>query len=141
MTAIKGEYANLKPVKTRKVWVLEVEIPEEEIQYVTEVLGFPKQGEQKWLGIALLDTRIISGSTNIKKPEVSREIKCAVMLCKDVQFMHYLEVNTEDEAREELCRRCGISSRNELKDNLEAKEKLKQLHYNFHEYKRWGTYD
>ena len=40
MTAIKGVYGGLRPVKTRKIWVLEIEIPEEEIKHVTDIMGF-----------------------------------------------------------------------------------------------------
>lgn len=52
----------------------------------------------------------------------SNRVQKAAMLCKDSRFQDYLRVNNEDEAAEELCKRCGIESRTELHGNEVAKK-------------------
>lgn len=53
--------------------------------------------------------------------EYNNRVKKAGMLCRDDRFQTFLEVNSEDEAATELCKRCGISSRTELHGNPQAK--------------------
>jgi len=53
--------------------------------------------------------------------EYDNRVKKAGMLCRKHSFQEYLEVNTEDEAAAELCKRCGIESRTELHGNAQAK--------------------
>lgn len=54
--------------------------------------------------------------------EYENRVKKAGMLCRDERFQDFLEVNSEDEAAVELCKRCGIESRTELHGNAQAKE-------------------
>ena len=53
--------------------------------------------------------------------EYNNRVKKAGMLCRDDRFHDFLEVNSEDEAAAELCKRCGIASRTELHGNPQAK--------------------
>lgn len=53
--------------------------------------------------------------------EYNNRVKKAGMLCRDERFQDFLEVNSEDEAAAELCKRCGIESRTELHGNADAK--------------------
>lgn len=61
---VSGDYTTFKHVKTRKVVVLEIEVPEERFQEVISKLGMPIGGESKPVAVALLDTQIAS------KPDV-----------------------------------------------------------------------
>lgn len=54
--------------------------------------------------------------------EYENRVKKAGMLCRDERFQDFLEVNSEDEAAAELCKRCGIESRTELHGNAQAKD-------------------
>lgn len=54
--------------------------------------------------------------------EYENRVKKAGMLCRDERFQDFLEVNSEDEAAMELCKRCGIESRTELHGNAQAKD-------------------
>lgn len=54
--------------------------------------------------------------------EYENRVKKAGMLCRDERFQDFLEVNSEDEAAVELCKRCGIESRTELHGNAQAKD-------------------
>jgi hypothetical protein len=53
--------------------------------------------------------------------EYDNRVKKAGILCRKQHFQDFLEVNTEDEAAAELCKRCGIESRTELHGNAQAK--------------------
>jgi hypothetical protein len=53
--------------------------------------------------------------------EYTNRVKKAGMLCRNDNFQDFLEVNSEDEAAAELCKRCGIESRTELHGNAQAK--------------------
>ena len=53
--------------------------------------------------------------------EYTNRVKKAGMLCRNDNFQDFLEVNSEDEAAVELCKRCGIESRTELHGNAQAK--------------------
>jgi len=53
--------------------------------------------------------------------EYTNRVKKAGMLCRNDHFQDFLEVNSEDEAAAELCKRCGIESRTELHGNAQAK--------------------
>lgn len=52
----------------------------------------------------------------------SNRVQKAAMLCKELKFHDFFEVNTENEAAVELCKRCGIESRTELHGNEVAKQ-------------------
>lgn len=55
---IKAEFTHFKHLKTRKVVVLECEIPEELFQEAIMTLGMPIGGQSKPVAIALLDPDI-----------------------------------------------------------------------------------
>ena len=54
-------------------------------------------------------------------------VKQAAMLCKTQSFQQFLNATFEDEATNELCKRCGIQSRSELNGNANAKSRFDQL--------------
>lgn len=55
MTVVSGEYVTFKHLKTRKVVVLEIEIPEENFEDVVHKLGIPISGRSKPVAVALLN--------------------------------------------------------------------------------------
>lgn len=55
-TIIQAEYTNIKTVKTRNVFRIELEIPYEQSQEFLAKFGMPGQGDhQKWVALALMD--------------------------------------------------------------------------------------
>ena len=74
--------------------------------------------------------------------EGKRAVTRAVMLCKDDKFWQFLveigergtDKSPEEAARAYLCERLGISSRSEIKDNLDAQERLEGL---MQQYRKW----
>jgi len=111
---IAGEYVTFKHVKTRKVVVLEVEVPEELFQDVITKLGMPIGGESKPVAVCLLNSKIINKEylpngtdaakelgmdgpitqfTVTKREEKSEGEKLrirAVMLCKEESFHRFV---------------------------------------------------
>lgn len=161
MTAIKGVYAGLKPIKTRKVWIVEIEVPEEEIKHVTDILGFPNQSESQWVGIALLDESVVKENLTTEK-SVIRKIRTtqnnnelsineksegdklrvrAVMLAKDEEFQGWLGLHTEESTAGYVRRWCKIKSRSELTTNIAAQEKFKELIEKFKDWKFEHNYE
>lgn len=52
--------------------------------------------------------------------EYNNRVKRAGMLCKSKAFHDFLETDSEADAVDELCKRCGIESRTELHGNTKA---------------------
>jgi hypothetical protein len=65
----------------------------------------------------------------------SNRVQKAAMLCKEPKFHDFLEVNTENKAAVELCKRCGIESRTELHGNEVAKQIFDDLVKEYETYK------
>jgi hypothetical protein len=57
------------------------------------------------------------------------------MLCRESKFHDFLEVISEADAANELCKRCGIESRTELHGNEVAKQLFDDLVKEYEAYK------
>lgn len=66
--------------------------------------------------------------------EYNDRVKKAGMLCRDSQFQDFLNVNSEDEAAAEVCKRCDMKSRTELHGNELAKAHFDGL---LKDYEQW----
>lgn len=132
---VHGEYITFKHVKTRKVVILEVEVPEELFQDVITKLGMPIGGESKPVAVALLDAGHLKNSRTLEKAQGEQtegELlrTKAVLLCKTQLFWHYVKCAWGEE--EETCRAyildyCFITSRSELAANIQAQIKFKEI--------------
>lgn len=145
---IKGEYVTFKHIKTRKMVVLEIEVPEENFQEVITKLGMPIGGESKHVAIALIDADDYDESNEVVKESLTTEQSegdklriRAVMLCKEREFQICCEsldksriVFNENHARDFICEYCNIKSRSELAHNPYAQMKFRTLE---HKFKDW----
>lgn len=52
---IRGTFSDWRPVKTRGVLQLVIEVPVEQAQHVMDTLGFPMPGEEKFVAVALMN--------------------------------------------------------------------------------------
>ena len=68
--------------------------------------------------------------------EYSNRVQKAGMVCRELKFQEFLEVENEASAAHELCKRCGIESRTELHGNEIAKQLFDDLlkEYEAHQY-------
>jgi len=142
MSAIKGVYAGLKPVKSRKIWVLEIEIPEEHIKHVTDIMGFPNQSESQWVGVTLLKDPVVKDSLTTEKSNNLRTR--AIIMCTEGEFRRFCHEDhiecSESVAREYILKRCGIESRNELAHNTDAQKKFLKIVQDFKDWQASERY-
>lgn len=142
---VAGEYVTFKHVKTRKVVVLEIEVPEEGFQEVITKLGMPVGGESKPVAVALLDKEALNQSDLTPKEQTEGEKlrTRAVLLCKSGEFPAFVNHSlpssvgtpSESECAWFIRNACGIGSRSVLTTNLEAQAKFKQLLEQFESWK------
>ena len=59
--------------------------------------------------------------------EYNNRVQKAGMMCRNKDFQSFLETDSEEEAAEALCKRCGIASRTELHGNTKAQALFDQL--------------
>jgi Zn ribbon nucleic-acid-binding protein len=57
----------------------------------------------------------------------TNRVQKAGMLCRQPQFQDFMRANSEDEAAQKLCVRCGIASRSELNGNYDAQTAFDEL--------------
>lgn len=150
---IAGEYVTFKHVKTRKVVVLEVEVPEELFQDVIAKLGMPIGGESKPVAVCLLNcdnknhnvteeiTPVVKESLTTEKSEGDKLRERACILCKERHFQIFCEyldkdiiVANEDAARDFMLVYCKIKSRKELVTDTAAQLRFDNLIFNYMEW-------
>lgn len=137
---ISGEYITFKHIKTRKVVVLEIEIPEENFERVISTLGMPIGGESKPVAVALLDLKKDFDKKCDKTEGEKLRIK-AVMLCKQQDFQEFiLDIfapqlpDRELNARQIIYELCSIKSRSDLTIDIKAQNKFHEL---LSQYESW----
>ncbi len=155
MSAIRADYRTTKHVPSRKCYQLVMEVPEEDFPSVCQVLGYPRTGENTYVGIALLDKSVIrengtteqrvnnAQSNSPEKPDSSESDKLrvrAVMLAKENDFQQFLKdvyfsAPSEIAARNTMCNICHIESRSELATNEAAQARFAELLVRFHSWK------
>lgn len=59
--------------------------------------------------------------------QYNNRVQKAGILCREPKFYDFLEVKDEEDAIEEVCKRCGIQSRTELHGNVTAKQLFDNL--------------
>ena len=55
----------------------------------------------------------------------------AGMLCRDSKFMEYMHTDNEEKARQALCDWCRVSSRAQIDDDQNAKDRFDTMHSSF----------
>jgi len=119
---IRGTYSDFKLVKTRNVVQMIIEVPVEEAERVTATFGIPHPQEEKWVAVALLDTRKVENNTRANKA-----IQQAGILSKEIDFGNFLkkkvlEVEPKDtnSIANGIRAITGVKSRSEFKNNETA---------------------
>lgn len=133
---IRGNYSDLKAVKTRSVVQIIIEVPIEQGEAVVKAFGFPQPGNEIPVAIA----RMTPDNNDTEKPEPAKRhfgdmprSQQAGMLCSDPTFQNWLlglSLFTKSTEIERVARtanilrgRLGIKSRCELDSDDEGAEK------------------
>lgn len=134
---IQGEYITFKHVKTRKVVVLEIEIPEEAFQDVISKLGMPIGGESKPVAVALLGESVPKIKIQTKGEKLRTK---SVILCNDNLFKEWCEYYCKDEPRAAILSWCGVTSRAEIATFATAQDLFEQMLEKFDTWKFANQY-
>tara|TARA_Y100000310_G_scaffold343106_1_gene449215 strand:+ start:356 stop:805 length:450 start_codon:yes stop_codon:yes gene_type:complete len=125
--AIRGTYADLKFIKSRKVVQMVVEVPIEAGGALVEAFGVPRPDEEVWVAVALLrsDEDDIEIKPNTFTPTPFHELprtQQAGILCADERFQKWLGARSQEHAASVVKRKCGITSRRRLNDGDGARD-------------------
>ena len=120
---VRGTYADLKFIKTRKVVQMVIEMPIEAGAAVVEVFGVPQPDQEVWCAVARLNG--VASETppeRQSKPfhELSR-VQQSGILCKDVNFQEWLGARSTENAISMVKRKCTVTSRRNLEHGDGAK--------------------
>jgi hypothetical protein len=141
MTAIKAAFADWRPVKSRGVLQLVLEVPVEQTKLVLDTLGAPIPGTEKWVGVALLNppgagTEATHGSVASPAPPPPEKpanapggayAKRAGILCNDSRFMGWLGTPDTASAAAWLRSITGVASRREYDSDPAARQRFLDL--------------
>lgn len=126
LAAIKATWATYKPVPTRNVLQLTLEVPLEQQEEVFRRLGYPVPGRETWVGVALMNVQ-----KDPKKPRQSWEsmsrAQQAGLMCSRLGFWEWLDVSGSDAAADYVRRYCGVESRAKLDTDQKAGAKWDAL--------------
>lgn len=145
--AIRATYADIKTVRTRKVYQIVFEGPIEEMGAAMDLFGPPMPDAEVWAGIARLkapaaDQQQIEHANDESAPTrpLSQQ---AGYLCNIVAFRRFLEETGEgdrvdgvDDAAAEVRRRCGVQSRSELDSNQVAARLFRNIRADYDNWMR-----
>lgn len=138
LAVIRGTFSDWRPVKSRSVLQLVIELPIEQTQDVLDRLGVPIPGVEKWVAVALLKDSVEAVEpVEPQKPAPVVELKPARkwhdmkpsqqagMLCADPLFLQFIRHRTNnstiDDTAEWVRGQCAVRSRAELDEDPFAK--------------------
>jgi hypothetical protein len=147
MTAIKAAFADWRPVKSRGVLQLVLEVPVEQTKHVLDTLGAPIPGTEKWVGVALLvppgasTSEPASTSQGESPSKAAGDVgaspqtkahaapggtyaKRAGILCNDSRFMGWLGTPDTASAAAWLRSITGVASRREYDTDPAARQRF-----------------
>lgn len=137
MVAVAGQFVKLDAVPTRKVVRVVLEMPIETADSVIKALGgYPDPANAKWVGLALLKGE--PSRNTLKGGKVAQR---AGILCEEGGFRRFLadragrpNIFTAEEAKQEIYRICGVTSRAHLDHDDDAARLFAELD---NEYSAW----
>ena len=145
MSALIADYRTNKHIPSRKCYQLILEVSEEAFPEVCDILGYPRTGENTYVGIALLDKAILSKKETTEQSEGEKLRTRAVLICKDKLFCEFITEEmpqirpngtaNEDDAAFFIRTTCHISSRSMLATNEQAQQSFRALMDRFNAWK------
>lgn len=136
MSALAGNFADFKIIKTRSVLQIVVEIPIEQGQKALELLGIPQPGQEIPVAIARLvappkaidpDKSSRAKEAYATKDNMQKAVVRAAMLCKEAKFQDYIAVASPEMAANWMRRHLGVEHRSEIASNEDAYENFLHL--------------
>jgi hypothetical protein len=134
MDALRATYADIKTVRTRKVYQIVFEGPIEEMGMAMALFGPPSPDAEVWAGIARLRPEAARSEPENKARPLSQ---IAAFHCNKPLFRQFLAekigkpVHGADEAADVVREQCGVRSRTELDSNEVAARHFRNLKADF----------
>jgi hypothetical protein len=134
--AIRATYSDWRPVKSRKVLQLVMEVPIEQTEQVLTILGAPMPDREMWVAIARL--------ADVKpdaKPAPHPLVQAAGILANEPRFQAWVaewlgaEADAEDAAKY-IRSYCRIESRRELASDKSAQADFRRLRADYDQWCR-----
>lgn len=142
--AILGTYADFKVIRTRKALQVVVEVPLEDFEHVTALLGPPMPASEIPVVIARLQPEAIQRASGASlgasqtarvasAPKERREWSSlppsqrAALLCKDEGFQRMMGADSEERANVRIKEYLGIDSKTELDSRPSRREEYERL--------------
>ena len=138
--AFKATYSDLRFVKSRKVAQIVLELPIEQADGFIQAFGTPNPASETWCAIARLYI-----ANEQKQPQKTHKTKSwdelrlsqqAAIRCADETYRHWLCVDDEESAKEQVRKACEIDSRAELDTDEQAADKWRQMETEYADWKR-----
>lgn len=139
MSAVAGTFSDFRTAKGRKVGILSIEVPIEQVDATLKALGgFPQPHSPKWVGIALLDMAKVQETAEKPRRKMGElPIPNQVALtCDREAFQRFLveqhsaarqTLGDAEKAAEVVRWHCGVNSRAEIKPGSDAAAKWFEL--------------
>lgn len=143
MSAVAGTFSDFRTAKGRKVGILSIEVPIEQVDATLKALGgFPQPHDPKWVGIALLDmTKVKEPAEKPKRKMGELPIPNQIALhCDREAFQRFLAeahrasalvIGDAEKTAEAIRWHLGVNSRAEVMEGSEAAEKWFRLKADF----------
>ncbi len=136
---IRADFADFRRVKTRKVFQLIFEVPEEQTEQVLGILGAPVSEKSIWCAIALLREPAESRQadwTEERRPWTSlKASQQAGIASKDPRFQEFARETADSTAVEFIYERCSIDTRTRLDVERGARDAWERL---YADYRQWA---
>lgn len=117
---IKATYADIKTVRTRKVFQIVFEGPIEQMEGAMAMLGAPMPDREVWVAIA----RLQEGDEVIRGGKLAQQ---AGIIGAQGAFQQWIGVKDPEAAAEFIRTHCGVLSRKSLDSNDAAGRKFMDL--------------
>jgi len=151
MSAVLATFVDARPVKTRSVLQLVLEVPIEEADAAMKALGgFPLPSESRWVGIALAPKdrpKDQPDETEKKRRQFDslQPSAQAAILCNDPAFLEFLFGDagityTPAGAAQEVRKRCQVESRSEFNTDPRAANRWEVLKRQFKQFQTDARY-
>ena len=135
MSAIAATFSDFRPVKSRGVYQIILEVPAEGANAVLIALGgLPVFGKEQWVGVAPLVAEPEVEPPPVKAGSLppNRASTDAFWMCRRRDFQQWLGVSGEDKADAAIKRALIIQSKTELDTSPEAHTRWLDLVARFH---------
>ena len=119
--AIRATFSDWRPVKSRKVVQIILEVPIEQAESVMKTLGFPRPDAETWVAVALLKEELKEKPRRQWGDMTATEQ--AAIKCHDADFMQWMGANTAEGCACAVRKHCGVQSRADLTTNTDARIK------------------